>query len=112
MGDGWIVNANGETHPANAQLIYELANALGTATVQKYTSTSPGKPACSVSFEAILSENTPETTAGEHPIASVDFFPQSNGTVTAQISDTSEAAIVPQSILDALPLDPKAWQAK
>ena len=116
-GDGWMVKDGDTERPASAAAVRALADAVSTAKVSAYDSISDGKfaafglerPQCKVSFIAVLSENTPETRAGEQLIASVTIGKSENGRVFVQIGEAPEVISVPEAILNAIPLDPTAW---
>lgn len=57
-------------------------------------------------FLSVLSENTPEALAGEHPVLSMAIgAPQADGTIPVHIEDTPEIAFVPASFLNQLPAE-------
>jgi hypothetical protein len=57
----------------------------------------------------VLSENTPETRAGEQLIASLAIEKSENGRRFIQIGETPEVLSVPEALMNAIPLDPAAW---
>jgi Domain of unknown function (DUF4340) len=67
------------------------------------------RPRCVVSFVAVLSENTPETRAGEQVIASLVVGKSDNGRLFVKIGETPEVLSVPEATMNAIPLDPAAW---
>ena len=88
-----------------------------TAQVSTYDSVAEGKlslfglepPRCTLSFVAVLSENTPETRAGEQVIASVAIGKSEGGHLFVKIGEAPEVLSVPESLMNAIPLDPVAW---
>jgi len=118
-GDGWQVKAGAETRPASEQAIRALVDAVSSARVSEYVLTSADKlgasqlapPRVLVEFLSVLSENTPETTAGERNIATLAFGAEQNGQILARLNDSLEVMKVPATILSALPSDPRDWQA-
>jgi len=61
-------------------------------------------PTLRVAFLAVLSENTPEARAGEHPVLVLDIGPPlPDGNIPIHTQGTPEIAIVPPALLDALP---------
>ena len=58
---------------------------------------------------SVLSENTPEARAGEQVIGSLTIGKQQKGRVFVQRGETPEVMSVPETILNAVPLDPEAW---
>ena len=64
------------------------------------------KPQSRLEFLAVLSENTPEALAGEHPVLSLAIgVPQPDGNLPVQIEGTPEIAFVPASFLNNLPAE-------
>ncbi len=60
-------------------------------------------PELRIEFVAVLSENTPESLAGEHPVLSLSIgTPQPDGTVPVLISGSPEIRSVPATFLDPL----------
>ena len=116
-GDGWVVKDGVIERPASAAAVRALADAVSTAKVSAYDTVADGKfaafglerPQCTVSFIAVLSENTPETRAGEQLIASVNIGKSESGRLFVQVGETPEVLSVPEAILNAIPLDPAAW---
>ena len=116
-GDGWVVKDGAVERPASAAAVRTLADAVSTAKVSAYETVADGKleafglerPRCSVAFFSVLSENTPETRAGEQLIASVTIGKSENGRLFVQIGETPEVLSVPEAIMNAIPLDPAAW---
>jgi Domain of unknown function (DUF4340) len=117
QGDEWVVKDGAIERPASAAAVRMLADAVSTAKVSAYDTVADGKlaafglerPQCSVSFVAVLSENTPETRAGEQLIASLTIGKSENGRRFIQIGETPEVLSVPEALMNAIPLDPAAW---
>ena len=62
------------------------------------------KPSSRLEFLSVLSENTPEALAGEHPVLSLNIgTPQADGTIPIQIVGSPEISFVPASFLNNLP---------
>lgn len=118
-GDGWQVKAGPETRPASEHAIRALVDAVSSARVSEYALTSADKlgssqlapPRIQVEFLSVLSENTPETTAGERNIATLAFGAEQSGQILVRLNDSLEVMKVPATILSALPSDPRDWQA-
>jgi hypothetical protein len=116
-GEGWIVNDGESKRPASSAAVQALADAVSTAEVSAYQAISDekaaafglGQPRCQIAFLSVLSENTPEARAGEHVIGSLTIGKQEKGRVFVQIGETPEVMSVPETILNAVPLDPTAW---
>jgi hypothetical protein len=117
QGDGWVVKDGAIERPASAAAVRTLADAVSTAKVSAYDTVADGKlaafglerPQCIVSFVAVLSENTPETRAGEQVIASLSIGKSEDGRLFVQIGETPEVLSVPEALMNAIPLDPAAW---
>jgi len=118
-GDDWQIKTGTESRPASTQAVRALVDAISSAKVSEYVLTSADKlatyqlapPRIRVEFLSVLSENTPETTAGERNIATISFGAEQNGQILTRLNDSLEAAKVPASILNAVPSDPRDWQA-
>jgi hypothetical protein len=116
-GGGWVVKEGGTERPASGAAVQALADAVSTAEVSAYDAASDDKitalglasPQCEVAFVSVLSENTPEARAGEQVIGSLTIGKSQNGRVFVQIGETPEVLSVPDTILNAVPLDPAAW---
>ncbi len=116
-GDGWVVNDGESKRPASGAAVQALADAVSTAQVADYEGVSEDKvtalglaqPQCQIAFLSVLSENTPEARAGEQVIGSLTIGKQQKGRVFVQRGETPEVMSVPETILNAVPLDPKAW---
>lgn len=64
------------------------------------------KPPTHLEFLSVLSENTPEALAGEHPVLSLAIgAPQADGTIPVHIQGTPEISFVPASFLNNLPAE-------
>jgi hypothetical protein len=116
-GEGWVINDGESKRPASSAAVQALADAVSAAEVSTFQAASDekaaafglGQPRCQIAFLSILSENTPEARAGEQVIGSLTIGKQENGRVFVQIGETPEVMSVPETILNAVPLDPKAW---
>lgn len=116
-GDGWVVREGGSERPASDAAVQALADAVSTAEVSAYDAISDekiaafglGNPQCKVAFLSVLSENTPEAGAGEQVIASLTIGKSENGRVFVKIGEVPEVLSVPETIMNAVPLDPAAW---
>jgi Domain of unknown function (DUF4340) len=116
-GEGWIINDGGSKRPASSAAVQALADAVSTAEVSAYQAVSEekaaafglGQPRCEIAFLSVLSENTPEARAGEQVIGSLTIGKQEEGRVFVRIGETPEVMSVPETILNAVPLDPTAW---
>ena len=63
-------------------------------------------------FFAVLSENTPETVAGNQLVAGLKFgAKQETGLVPVLKTGSPEIAFVPETILAAVPQEESSWVA-
>lgn len=64
------------------------------------------QPAARLDFLSVLSENTPETLAGEHAVLSLQIgAPRPDGSLPVRIEGAPEIAFVPADFLKALPAE-------
>ena len=76
------------------------------ATPAGLAAASLNPPVSRLEFLAVLSENTPEALAGEHPVLSLAIgAPQPDGTLPVHIEGTPEIAFVPAAFLNNLPAE-------
>ena len=63
-----------------------------------------------MTFSSFASENTPESTAGEHPFATIAFGKMEGEDVYARLGDEPFIVAVRASLLDNIFADPLQWQ--
>jgi Domain of unknown function (DUF4340) len=68
------------------------------------------KPQLTVTVSSFASENTAETTAGEHPLATIAFGKVEGENVFARVGEEPFVVAVRRSILDRISADPLSWQ--
>jgi hypothetical protein len=68
------------------------------------------KPQLQLIFSSFASENTAETTAGEHPFATVAFGKTDGDNVYARLGDEPFVVAVRRALLDNIFTDPLQWQ--
>jgi hypothetical protein len=68
------------------------------------------KPQLQVTFSSFASENTPESTAGEHPFATIAFGKIDGDNVFARLGEEPFIVSVRRSLLDNIFADPLQWQ--
>ena len=68
------------------------------------------KPQLTVTLSSFASENTAETTAGEHPLATIAFGKIDGETVFARVGEEPFVVAVRRSMLDNVFADPLSWQ--
>jgi hypothetical protein len=115
--DSWTI-ANRDNQPANAaevnRLIELLKNEQVTKFVEDVASDLPkyglDKPQLQLTFSSFASENTAETTAGEHPFATVAFGQTDGDNVYARLGDEPFIVAVRHTLLSEIFTDPLEWQ--
>jgi Domain of unknown function (DUF4340) len=111
-----IVNRNNRAaNAAEARRLIDLLNGeLVTNFVADVASELPkyglDKPQLTVTLSAFASENTAETTAGEHPLATIAFGKIEGESVFARVGEEPFVVAVRRSILDNVLADPLSWQ--
>jgi len=68
------------------------------------------KPPLQVTFSSFASENTPESTAGEQPFATIAFGKIDGDNVFARLGEEPFIVAVRRSLLDNIFADPLQWQ--
>jgi hypothetical protein len=68
------------------------------------------KPQLQVTLSSFASENTAETKAGEHPIATIAFGKVDGDNVYARLGDEPFIVAVSRKFLDEILVDPLQWQ--
>lgn len=117
-GEHWELVDGTDVRAASSAAVQTLIDTLATVQVSSYIPAVGEKlngmgfhaPALTIDFLSILSENTPETTAGEHSIAKIAFGQTAGDQVYARVDEFPEVASVHAAILQAIPAEPKAWQ--
>ena len=96
----------------NAQRIQDIARTLNGTKVTARLPATPSEikncgldgPTKRISFLSVLSENTPESNAGEHLVASLTIgTPLADGRLPILVEGTPEIRLVPASVLELLP---------
>lgn len=111
-----IVNRNNRAaNAAEARRLIDLLNGeLVTSFVADVASDLPkyglDKPQLTVTLSAFASENTAETTAGEHPLATIAFGKIEGESVFARVGEEPFVVAVRRSMLDNVLADPLSWQ--
>lgn len=116
-GAGWTLKDGDFVRPASEAAVLALWNTLARAEVSSYTPVAGlnladhglTPPLLSVQLYSVLSENTPETQAGEQLITGVDFGMTKDGRLFAHLNDSPELAALPTDTLKALPTDAGLW---
>lgn len=96
--------------PLTAEQVEGFVEALKGTVVEKYEVLSPTKlsetgldaPRARIFFDAWLSENTPEATAGRHPVLEIAVGKVEEGLVWVRVGDAPEICAIPADSFDAL----------
>ena len=117
QAENWtIVNQNNQ--PANAGEVARLLDLLKNEQVTKFVEDVASdlpkygldKPQLQLTFSSFASENTAETTAGEHPFATVAFGKIEGDNVYARLGDEPFVVAVRHTLLESIFTDPLQWQ--
>jgi Domain of unknown function (DUF4340) len=115
--ENWmLVSRNNQ--PANSSEVNRLLELLKAEQVTKFVEDVASdlpkygldKPQLQVTFSSFASENTPESTAGEHPFATIAFGKIDGDNVYARLGDEPFIVTVRRSLLDNIFADPLQWQ--
>lgn len=115
-GDGWVIGGKA----AGAGAVQKMVEAFASVKSSKFEPATVGviaraglaRPPLAVEFYAVVSENTPETTAGSQLVAGLKFgAKQADGLVPVLRSGSPEVAFVPDNLLESVPPDERAWLA-
>lgn len=106
--DGWILAGSGA--PASAAAIHRLFDTLATLRVSEFSPQESADAVRSIEFFSYLSENTPEATAGESPVAKLTLGKPREGQVEAKLDNTPGSLKVPDSLFALISADPDPWQ--
>jgi hypothetical protein len=117
--DGWTVRGTDGPFPASTAAVQALFDALATAESTEFLPATPARlaaagldqPPLLVEFVSVLSENTPETRAGENVVAAIAFGTPANGRLPARVGDAPEILSVDEGLLPLLPAKAESWRA-
>jgi hypothetical protein len=115
--ENWTI-ATRNNAPANSGEVNRLIDKLKDEQVVKFVedvaSNLPkfglDKPQLQVTLSSFASENTAETKAGEHPIATIAFGKIDGDNIYARLADEPFIVAVPRKFLDEIFVDPLQWQ--
>lgn len=115
--ENWTI-ASRNNQPANTGEVLRLLNVLKAEQVTKFiedvASDLPkyglDKPQLQVTLSSYASENTPESTAGEQPFATIAFGKIEGDNVFARLGDEPFIVAVRRGLLDSIFADPLQWQ--
>ena len=114
--NGWFIGAK----PASAAAVQKMVEGFASvksvrfepATTGVLEQTGLSHPPLALEFFAVVSENTPETTAGSQLVAGLKFgTKQADGLVPVLKTGSPEIAFVPEKLLEAVPAEESSWQA-
>lgn len=110
----WTLRYQGTSHTVKPAEVDALFSLLNQQEVKKFNlrpvstskenqkATSDNSPNAEIHFNAWLSENTPETTAGLHPLATLRIWKLPDGNAHIQVNDTPSLLEVPNTFLLAI----------
>jgi hypothetical protein len=113
-GDAWRAG----TGPAvDARSVAGVAGHLAAAKVGEYlplnakvlAESGIDAPRGEIAFDAWLSENTPETVAGRHPIAKITVGKIADGQAWVRVNDDPEVCVIPSAPVEALFAETRRW---
>ena len=115
--EAWTI-ASRDNQPANSAEVKRLLDLLQaeqvTQFVEDVASDLPkyglDKPQLQLTFSSFASENTAETTAGEHPFATIAFGKTEGDNVYTRLGDEPFIVAVRSGLLDNIFADPLQWQ--
>ncbi|HEV2842965.1 MAG TPA: DUF4340 domain-containing protein [Chthoniobacterales bacterium] len=113
----WTI-ASRENQPAPSGEVKRLLDLLQAEQVTKFVEDVASdlpkygldNPQLQLTFSSFASENTAETTAGEHPFATVAFGKTEGDNVYARLGDEPFIVAVRRGLLDSIFADPLQWQ--
>jgi hypothetical protein len=115
--ENWTI-ASRDNQPANSGEVNRLLDLLKNEQVTKFVEDVASdlpkygldKPQLQLTFSSFASENTAETTAGEHPFATVAFGKIDGDNVYARLGDEPFVVAVRRALLGNIFTDPLQWQ--
>src|SRR3954471_9502210 len=115
--ENWTI-ASRNSQPANSSEVNRMLDLLKVEQVTKFVEDVASdlpkygldKPQLQVTFSSFSSENTPESTAGEHPFATIAFGKIDGDNVYARLGEEPFIVAVRRSLLDNIFADPAQWQ--
>jgi hypothetical protein len=115
--ENWTI-ASRNSQPANSSEVNRMLDLLKAEQVTKFVDDVASdlpkygldKPQLQVTFSSFASENTPESTAGERPFATIAFGKVEGDNVFARLGEEPFIVAVRRSLLDNIFADPLQWQ--
>src|SRR5437868_13022607 len=115
--ENWTIPTRNNA-PANSSEVHRLIDTLQNEQVTRFVedvaSSLPkyglDKPQLTVTFSSFASENTAETQAGEHPLATIAFGKIDGENIFARVGEEPFVVAVRRSTLDNIFADSLQWQ--
>ncbi len=107
--EDWEIVQNDRKIPVSPAAIQTAVDALAQTKSTEFLRKEPSEISLSIEFFSVLSENTPETTAGERLVAGISFGEPTDGVLEAVVSGRPGGVSVSPNILNAIPGDPSSW---
>jgi Domain of unknown function (DUF4340) len=115
--ENWTI-ASRNNQPANGGEVTRMLDVVRAEQVTRFVEDVASdlpkygldKPQLQVTFSSFASENTPESTAGEHPFATIAFGKIDGDNVFARLGEEPFIVAVRRSLLDNIFADPLQWQ--
>lgn len=113
----WTI-ANKNNQPANQSEVTRLLDTLKNEQVTKFVEDVAAdlpkygldKPQLQLTFSSFASENTAESTAGEHPFATIAFGKTVGDEVYARVGEEPFIVAVRRAFVEGIFVDPAQWQ--
>jgi len=115
--ESWTI-ASRNNQPANSSEVNRMLDLLKAEQVTKFVDDVASdlpkygldKPQLQVTLSSFASENTPESTAGERPFATIAFGKAEGDNIFARLGEEPFIVSVRRSLLDNIFADPLQWQ--
>lgn len=114
----WLI-ANRDNQPANSAEVTRLLDTLKNEQVTRFVADVASdlpkygldQPQLQITFSSFASENTAESSAGEHPFATVAFGKTEGEETYARVGEEPFIVAVRRGLLDSIFVDPIQWQS-
>lgn len=116
-GEDWTI-ASRQNAPANSAEVRRLLELLASQQVTAFAADVASdlsrfgldQPQLKIALSSFASENTAETTAGEHPLAAIAFGKTEGENIYARVGDDPFVVTVPRALLENIPSHETQWQ--
>jgi len=104
FGKTWSVAGDFGEHTLSSEAVEGFLSILHQAQADQFRAArlGEGDVSCSVEFLSVLSENTPEVTKGEHPVAELHFGLPQGEDVWVEVTGQAGSLLVSRSVLAAV----------